>query len=38
MTKEETKSIDETINTLQDQIMYLSHEIVEKLISIRCQK
>ncbi len=30
MTKEETKSIDETINTLQDQIMYLSHEIVEK--------
>jgi hypothetical protein len=24
------KSIDETINTLQDQIMDLSHEVVEK--------
>lgn len=30
MTKEETKSIDETINTLQDRIMDLSHDVVEK--------
>jgi len=30
MTKKKSKSIDETINTMQDQIMDLSKEIVER--------